>query len=163
VVFDYDEKATTRREADCARRRLAKALKAAGASEVYNVALPPGPNGVKQGVDDFLVAHSAGAFRELVEKSPPANYGNLLNTLGVSSTLPIALPELGEAAYYGFIGEFLRAVAPYTEATDAGILAHFLPAVGTIIGPGPYIWAGTKQSPRVNTVLVGPTNTGRKG
>src|SRR5262249_505248 len=50
--------------------------------------------------------------------------------------IPITPPELGEAAYLGFTGKFLRAVAPYTEATDAGILAHFLPAVGTLLGSG---------------------------
>jgi hypothetical protein len=70
---------------------------------------------------------------------------------------------LGEAAYLGVVGRFLRAVAPYTEATDAGILAHLLPAAGTLAGPGPHVWAGNKQPARVNTVLVGPTNAGRKG
>jgi hypothetical protein len=81
----------------------------------------------------------------------------------VIKIIPLATPELGEAAYLGFAGEFLRAVAPYTEATDAGILAHLLPAVGTLVGSGPYVWAGNKQPARVNTVLVGPTNAGRKG
>lgn len=42
VIFDYDEKPTTRRQVDAARRRLASALRAAGAREVYNVELPPG-------------------------------------------------------------------------------------------------------------------------
>src|SRR5262249_16854493 len=34
--------------------------------------------------------------------------------------------------------------------------------IGTVIGPGPRAH-GTKQPARVNTVLVGPTSTGRKG
>ena len=72
-------------------------------------------------------------------------------------------PALDEAAYHGFAGDFIRAVSPYTEATDAGILAHLLPATGTIIGPGPYVWGGNKQPARVNTVAVGSTSTGRKG
>src|SRR5262249_43510670 len=66
------------------------------------------------------------------------------------------------AAYHGPIGEFLRAVAPHTEATDAAILAHLLPAVSAFIGPS-HLGHGTKQPARVNTVLVGPTSTGRKG
>lgn len=72
-------------------------------------------------------------------------------------------PVLGEAAYHGFAGDFVRAVSPYTEATDAGILAHLLPAVGTIIGPGPRVWGGDAQPTRINTAIVGPTSTGRKG
>ena len=75
----------------------------------------------------------------------------------------MAPPALGAAAYHGIAGEFLRAVGPYTEATDAGILAHLLPAVATLVGPGPYIFAGNEQFARLFTVLVGPTNSGRKG
>jgi len=77
--------------------------------------------------------------------------------------IPEAPLKLGEAAYHGFVGEFIRAVSPYTEATDAALLGHLLPAVGSIIGPGPYVWGGDEQPARVNTVLPGPTSTGRKG
>jgi hypothetical protein len=167
IVFDWDEKETTRRDADAARRRLSRALRSAGAGEVYTVGLPPGPNGTKQGVDDFLAANGADAFAELVEKVipvikiiPPGPGGSAAGSpIPIMKIIP---PTIGEAAYHGPIGQFLRAVAPHTEATDAGILAHLLPAVGTLIGPGPYTH-GTKQPARVNTVLVGPTSTGRKG
>ena len=33
-------------------------------------------------------------------------------------------PTLAEPAYHGLVGDFLRAVAPYTEATDARLLAR---------------------------------------
>jgi hypothetical protein len=165
VVFDYDEKATTRRASETARTRLARALKAAGAGEVYNVQLPPGPEGIKQGVDDFLVPNGKEPFDRLVEAAipvikiiPPA-FAAAPKPIPVIRIIP---PALGEAAYHGPIGRFLRTVAPHTEATDAGVLAHLLPALGTIIGPGPHTH-GTKQPARVNTVLVGPTSTGRKG
>ena len=72
-------------------------------------------------------------------------------------------PELAEAAYFGFAGEFVRAVAPYTEASDSCIMAHFLPAVGILAGPKVHVWAGNKQAARINVVVVGPTNSGRKG
>jgi hypothetical protein len=72
-------------------------------------------------------------------------------------------PPLGEAALYGMAGDFIRAVLPLTEATAPAILAHFLAAVGTLIGPRVYVWAGGKQYARVNHVLVGPTTRGRKG
>jgi len=71
VVFDYDEKPDTRRQVDDARRRFAKALRGVGAKDVFDVKIPPGPNGGKQGVDDFLVAHGAEAFLVLVAKAEP--------------------------------------------------------------------------------------------
>ncbi len=59
----------------------------------------------------------------------------------------------------------MRSVSPHTEATDAAILAHLLPALGVYIGARPHVHdgSGTKQPVRVNTVIVGPTSTGRKG
>jgi hypothetical protein len=164
LVFDYDAKASTRREADAARTRLAGALKVAGAGEVYSVTLPPGPNGGKCGVDDYLVAHGGEAFLHLVDKAIPVIkiISGVASESGGITSIKI-IPTLGEAAYHGPIGDFLRSVAPYTEATDAGILAHLLPALGVYIGPGPYVFAGSKQYARLNTALVGPTSTGRKG
>jgi len=167
IVFDYDAKEATRREAEAAKVRLARALKAAEAGEVYNMPLPPGPDGAKQGVDDYLVAQgveAAKAFDKLVGEpiSVIKIIPGVVGESGGISVIKIIPPVLGEAAYHGWIGEFLKAVAPCTEATDAGILAHLLPAIGTIIGPGPQAH-GTKQPARVNTVLVGPTSTGRKG
>lgn len=66
IVFDQDEKPATRQHVAEARRRLARALLRAGAMEVRNVELPPGPGGEKLGVDDFLVTHGADAFGKLV-------------------------------------------------------------------------------------------------
>ncbi len=71
IVFDYDQKPDTQQQVAEARRRLARALLKARAAEVRNVSLPPGPNGTKQGVNDFLVAHGADAFRELVACAEP--------------------------------------------------------------------------------------------
>jgi putative DNA primase/helicase len=71
IVFDHDKKPETRRYTALAARRLARALRKAGAMEVYAVELPPGKDGAKQGVDDFLVAHGPKAFHELVEQAKP--------------------------------------------------------------------------------------------
>lgn len=70
---------------------------------------------------------------------------------------------LDEAAFRGRIGEFVKAVSEHTEATDAGVLAHLLPIVGVLAGGGVHVWAGGKQPARINAVVVGPTNCGRKG
>ena len=163
VVFDYDEKVVTRRNVQSASRRLAKTLRAAGTNEVYNVELPPGPDNGKQGVDDFLVANDEEAFEELIEQAKPVdapNHGERISSVNLITSTP---PTLREAAYHGIIGEFIRAVSPFTEATDAGILAHLLPVFGVYIGPGPYVVGGDNQPARINTTLVGPTSTGRKG
>jgi len=77
--------------------------------------------------------------------------------------ISLSPPVLCDAALPGLVGEFVRAVEPYLEATPAGILAHLLPAVAAMIGSGPTIWGGGDQPARLNVALVGPTSTGRKG
>jgi hypothetical protein len=47
IVFDYDEKPTAKRNVEIQKRKLAKALRAAGAKEVLSVNLPPGTKGVE--------------------------------------------------------------------------------------------------------------------
>ncbi len=72
IVFDYDKKAATRQQTALAAKRLAKALRKAGAKEVYIVDLPPTPDGEKQGVDDFVVRCGPRAYSKLVEQAQPA-------------------------------------------------------------------------------------------
>jgi hypothetical protein len=90
----------------------------------------------------------------------PVKENRIIGIIGIKIR---AEPPLGEAALYGMAGDFVRAVLPLTEATAPAILAHFLAAVGTLIGPRVHVWAGGKQYARVNHVLVGPTTRGRKG
>ncbi len=84
-------------------------------------------------------------------------------TLPGVKIVSIAAPRLDCAAYHGRLGEFLRDVSEHTEAMDAAVLAHLLPAVGTLVGPGPTVYAGNDQPARLNCVVVGETNSGRKG
>jgi hypothetical protein len=75
IVFDWDPKPKTRRDVALAARRLAAALRRVGAGETFIVELPPGPEGTKQGVDDFFVAQGANAkaaFDKLVKDAPSA-------------------------------------------------------------------------------------------
>jgi hypothetical protein len=72
LVFDHDKKHRTRQQVNLAALRLARALRKAGAKEVYIVKLPRGPKGDKQGVDDYMVAHGPEAYRQLVRKAKPA-------------------------------------------------------------------------------------------
>jgi hypothetical protein len=71
ITFDYDESETTRRDVQLAAKRFARTLRKAGVAEVYLVELPPGRQGAKQGVDDFLKAHGADAFNDLVNQAKP--------------------------------------------------------------------------------------------
>lgn len=158
LVFDWDPKASTRREVEGAKQRLARALKAAGAGEVYGVNLPPGPNGSKQGVDDYLVRHSPEGFERLVEQATP-----VLVQAGIASILLIPSMELGKQSLHGLMGEFVKTVSPLTEATDPCLLAHLIAAVSARIGPKVYVWGGDRQPPRFNVAVVGPTASGRKG
>lgn len=154
IVFDHDPKPATRENVARAQRRLRSAFLKAGAFPVVGVELPPG-DGDKMGVDDFIVANGAQAFRDLVLNS--------IIKIIPQSAPALTPPVLAKAAYRGLIGKFLSAVAPFTEATDPGVLAHLLPAIGTLIGPGPHLYAGSRQPARLNMGLVGHTNSGRKG
>jgi len=71
---------------------------------------------------------------------------------------------LGEAAFYGLPGEFVRLVEPQTEADPAALLFQFLAAMGTIIGRGPHIRAGAdKHYTNLFMVIVGNSAKARKG
>ncbi|VTS01851.1 DNA/RNA helicase, superfamily II OS=Thermoanaerobacterium thermosaccharolyticum M0795 GN=Thethe_02112 PE=4 SV=1: DUF3854: DUF927 [Gemmata massiliana] len=67
IVFDSD--AGTNPDVARAERALAGALRRHGA-DVRVVRLPTEPDGTKNGLDDFLVRHGAGALRELVGHAP---------------------------------------------------------------------------------------------
>lgn len=103
IVFDYDEKPNTRKESEEARRRLANALRKRGAKIIHNVNLPPGPNGSKQGVDDFLVARGAEAFLELLTNLSPDKFEKIdaMDLLAAAESLPPLeyLPLLGQDGY----------------------------------------------------------------
>lgn len=71
ICFDFDTKSETRAKVDSAKRRFAARLRKAGAADVLDVVLPPGPNGQKQGVDDFLVEQGEDAFKQLVSAAKP--------------------------------------------------------------------------------------------
>ena len=72
-------------------------------------------------------------------------------------------PELSEEGYQGFVGEFVKDMGPFTEATDACIIGQLLPAVGMMFGPRCHVWGGCEQPARINVAIVGPTSSGRKG
>src|SRR5262249_50621694 len=74
ICFDYDPKPTTRRNVAGAARRLARTLQERGA-DCRTTNLPAGPDGGKNGVDDWLVPFPpegrAGAMRKLLDEARP--------------------------------------------------------------------------------------------
>ena len=71
---------------------------------------------------------------------------------------------LSEEAYHGVLGEFVRAVEPYSEADPAAILISALVAVGNVIGNKPYFLVENKKHHgNLFLVCVGVTGNGRKG
>jgi hypothetical protein len=74
------------------------------------------------------------------------------------------VPILDEAAYHGLVGEFVRLISPFTEASPAAVLACALTAIGALLNRGPRWRIGSDEHhTRLFVLLVGPTGSGRKG
>lgn len=80
-----------------------------------------------------------------------------------ASTIAWPAP-LANEAFYGLAGDFVKTVAPHTEADEAALMFNFLCTFGSIIGPTPHIEISAISHPlRLFCVLVGKTSKGRKG
>jgi hypothetical protein len=81
----------------------------------------------------------------------------------VASTLP-PWPVMGLPAHRGVLGDYIKAVSPFTEADDAGVLLHLLAMAGRMIGPDVLVEFGAEKHPaKVWPLVVGDTSRGRKG
>ena len=71
---------------------------------------------------------------------------------------------LGDAAFHGPAGRFVRVVEPHTEADPAAILLQFLVIAGNCLGRGPYFQhENDRHHANLFTVIVGDSSKGRKG
>lgn len=77
VVIVFDSDAATNPDVVRAQRQLARALLKRGAL-VGVAAVPPGKGGVKQGLDDFIVAQGKPGFVTLLEEAQDADGGDAL-------------------------------------------------------------------------------------
>ncbi len=75
LTFDSDAWRQDKPSVGLALRRLANFLAGRGAI-VYIVVLPDAADGSKQGLDDYVVAHGAEAFGELVAAAEPEPHGS---------------------------------------------------------------------------------------
>jgi hypothetical protein len=77
---------------------------------------------------------------------------------------PHPWPVMAPEAFHGLAGQFVRAVAPHTEADPVALLLSFLAAASAALGPGPFVVADeTVHRLRLWPVLVGETSKARKG
>jgi len=84
------------------------------------------------------------------------------------ATPPMRAPSwpdpLAPAALHGPAGDFVRIVAPHTEADPAALLLSFLVVFGNIIGHHAYFLAeADRHFSNLFAVIVGLTSKGRKG
>ncbi len=70
----------------------------------------------------------------------------------------------GEAAFHGVMGQIVREIEPYTEASSAAMLFQLLCGFGSLVGRRPH-WVHEADTHRLNlyVCLVGNTADGRKG
>jgi hypothetical protein len=77
---------------------------------------------------------------------------------------PYPVQPLSEAAYQGLANDFVRLVAPESEADPAGLLLQFLTAFGNAAGRNRYFQiGGTRHYPILFVVMVAETAAARKG
>jgi hypothetical protein len=75
-----------------------------------------------------------------------------------------AWPVMGRDAYFGLVGEVVRAIEPHTEADPIAILIQYLAFFGNAAGRGPHFRIeGDRHFTVLNAVLVGQTAKSRKG
>ncbi len=76
----------------------------------------------------------------------------------------VAPPTIDEAALHGPVGDWVRTLAPHTEASIAGLLFSALTAIGVLVGRGPSITLdGARHGLNLFTLMIGRTSSGRKG
>ena len=73
-------------------------------------------------------------------------------------------PTLDPAALHGLAGDFVRLVAPHSEADLSALISQFLAVFGCGIGSSAHVLVeATPHTGRVNVLVIGETAGGRKG
>jgi hypothetical protein len=82
----------------------------------------------------------------------------------VTSELEMWPDPPAEAAFHGLAGDFVRLVAPHSEADPVALLIQFLVAFGSVVGRGPHFLAEADEHMlNLFAALVGASSKGRKG
>jgi hypothetical protein len=104
----------------------------------------------------IILDHAEQMFKALMDEKLRISTGSQSNS--------VSLPELCPEALYGLAGDFVRLVAPHTEADRAALLFQFLVSYGSCVGRGPYFQIeADKHRGNLFALIVGATGSGRKG
>jgi hypothetical protein len=90
-----------------------------------------------------------------------ASVVNVVSVVGRFGNWP---DPLDPSALTGFLGEFVREIAPHSEADPAALAVQFLVGFGSVLGRGPYFRVEADHH-HLNefALMVGATAKGRKG
>ena len=70
---------------------------------------------------------------------------------------------LGPPAFYGLVGEIVRAIEPFTEADSVGLVICLLTMLANMVGPGQYLSIGNvRHGFNLFVALIGATAKSRK-
>ena len=72
-------------------------------------------------------------------------------------------PPIGNEAFTGFVGDWIKFVEPLTECNRDNLLAQLLAVFGAMSGRYHYAFAGRKLFPNLFTVILGDSALARKG
>lgn len=101
----------------------------------------------------------AAAVDSALQKYTPGERDAEASTDAPTWPAPLALE-----AFADDVGEFVRAVAPHSEADPAALVVQFLAAIGNAVGRGPhFVTDGSRQHTNIWPLIVGDTSSGRKG
>lgn len=101
---------------------------------------------------------------ESVRIYPPAAVTGLKSDAVQDAPVRVWPNALKPEAYYGAVGEWVKLVAPHTEADPGALLIQFLVAFGNLIGRGAHYRAEADEHyTNMFCVIVGQTSKGRKG
>jgi hypothetical protein len=72
--------------------------------------------------------------------------------------------KLGDPAYHGIAGDFVRLIEPESESDPAALLFQFLTASGNLMSERAYVQVeAAKHYPNVFSTIIGDTSKARKG
>src|SRR5215469_6048148 len=100
-------------------------------------------------------------------KTGTAHRTRIMKESSIGESTPGVVPwpnSINETGMYGIAGDFVRLVAPHTEADPNAILLTFLTFAGNALGRNFFTMAGADQHyGNLFLCLIGNTGHGRKG
>jgi hypothetical protein len=135
---------------------------------------PYSADDLREKVRHFARKHEVEIHDTLYPQNAPLHQGEAYSPFAASpmcltpvddtevEATPTPIQQVDGEHYYGVLGDFVRAVEPFTEADPIGVLVCLLTGVGNALGRGVYHGIGTRHAGNLFALLIGAT-TSRKG